>query len=480
MINQKLPGLPEIVIEEWDTLAVPREELQAVLAYLAHRTGRSVRMKVLSGELYYSSDAIMVYPYPDGAEPRREQDTLVEVSGQEYALDQVQRAYNPLDDPEEPIVDENGLLLAIVEHNCIVLHVDLLALDNPAARNGLSYIVEKAIPLLNFNVERLAKKQLESVKTQLAAFYSAAISARLGQKKNELQNTDRDIENAYYSIIDAERKKPLLTAEIEMLERMAKAHPASIAAQQAKSLQELKQGGHYEEIRCLPDGAVSAKTGNIVIQYDGWDFPVGRYMVEISREGDLRIRNLDPHPDAQHPHPHVGTDHRACLGNISGDLAKMIGKMRIAEALQVIHQFLCSYNPENPYERISHFDPNGEYQDDDDDPCHDCDEKFTGYCIFECGSNDGQFGCSDCNDYRTTYCFTDCPHNHDFQSVHPCDRCTDEATQHCYLECEYNQEWELRNPCTSCDHETCQDDCEFKERKEGIDHAKAGTTQQAS
>jgi hypothetical protein len=204
-------------------------------------------------------------------------------------------------------------------------------------------------------------------------------------------------------------------------------------------------------------------------------------MVEISREGDLRIRNLDPHPDAQHPHPHVGTDHRACLGNISGDLAKMIGKMRIAEALQVIHQFLCSYNSENPYERISHFDPNQEYQDEDDDPCHDCDEKFTSYCIFECGSNDAQFGCSDCNDYRTDYCFSECPHNQDYESVHPCARCTDEATRHCYLECDYNQKWELRNPCTSCDHEGCQDDCDYKERKEEFDHARSrSTAQQAS
>ena len=99
----------------------------------------------------------------------------------------------------------------------------------------------------------------------------------------------------------------------------------------------------------------------------------------------------------------------------------MIGQLRIAEALQVLYQFLVSYEPGGAYVKIGKFDRTGEFDDPDDDPCEDCEDKYTPYCIYQCEHNeDGCYTCNDCNDYRTEYCYAECQYN---QDLSPCDDC---------------------------------------------------------
>jgi len=112
--------------------------------------------------------------------------------------------------------------------------------------------------------------------------------------------------------------------------------------------------------------------------------------------------------------------------------------MRFAEALQILHRFLCSYNREGAYERIGDFDPTGEYVDENDDPCENCDEKCSPWCIHGCEHNDW-YSDRDCYDYRTEWCF---------------------------LECEYNEDWSLQDPCDTCGHETCLEaECPYFKKK---------------
>lgn len=196
--------------------------------------------------------------------------------------------------------------------------------------------------------------------------------------------------------------------------------------------------------------------------------PSGRYRVEVASDGQVLITNLDSHPRASHPHPHVGTDFRPCLGTAAADLAQLIGRTRFAEALQLIHNFLCSYNPENPFEKISRFDPTGMYEDPNENPCEDCDDRCSPYCVNSCSENDGYFSCSDCCYFRTEYCFTDCEYNEGFDLIHPCDDCSKVATPYCHLHCPFNSEWDLQNPCDGCDMESCQEDCPYRTKKEEV------------
>jgi hypothetical protein len=230
--------------------------------------------------------------------------------------------------------------------------------------------------------------------------------------------------------------------------------------------------GQYDSIKANDDGSITAVTSPITIEYDNFRFPVGRYQISIDSKGELKIEALDEHPNADHPHPHVATDGRPCLGNIAGDIPKMLGSMRVAEALQVLYEFLCEYNPDNPYEKISSFDPTGEYYDEDDNPCENCDESCTPYCIHECSENNGRYECGDCCDYRTDYCYQDCDYNQNFEQFKPCDDCSDEGTEHCYLDCCYNEDWQLHKPCDEdCQFDECNSECPYFKKSETLKEA---------
>ena len=121
---------------------------------------------------------------------------------------------------------------------------------------------------------------------------------------------------------------------------------------------------------------------------------------------------------------------------------------------------------DGPYIRIGKFDP--EYNDPDEDPCDDCEDYHSPYCICDCSHNDGNYSCSDCGEYRTDYCYSECSYNvPGFQYISPCDPC-EESESYCFLECPYNKKWEQNNPCSDCDKQGKCDDCEYAEKKEQI------------
>ena len=178
-----------------------------------------------------------------------------------------------------------------------------------------------------------------------------------------------------------------------------------------------------------------------MIPYEGIEVPMGSYEITIDAEGNIKIRNSRCFEEASYPHPHVSTEFEPCLGDARASVAKLIGALQTPEALQVLYSFLSSYNPDSAYEKLSAFAPPGmmsEY-DQEDNPCEDCDDAYTSYCIAECPHNDGSRVCSECVDYRSDYC---------------------------YLQCGLNRDWQICSPCENCEHDECiGEDCRFYSRK---------------
>jgi hypothetical protein len=372
------------------------------------------------------------------------------------------------------IADEEDQLIGCVDHNRIILPIEITATDNEAARAILAYVVEQALPLLDFNVDDILKEKEAEFANHFAEAFHASVRTRLELRKEELSQKQRESEQAYYTVLDFERDKPVLEEEIALLSKLAERDRSALARSQAKALTQLQSSRQFSHVALDNQGVLRATTSAITIEHDGYEFLLGRYEIQIPTNGDARIKALDEHPNADHPHPHVARDNRPCLGNIAGDLAKLIGKMRYAEALQLLHSFLSSYNSENPYEKIGHFDPSGEYQDEDEDPCENCDDRCTPYCIFSCDHNADIYTCEDCCEHRSQYCYEECEHNTDFERFHPCDNCESKGTDDCYLTCRYNKEWELQKPCDECEEEECRkEDCPSFEKKQELEHAQA-------
>ncbi len=462
--------VPPVTIHTWPTMAIPKMEIQNILTFLAYKTNKPVTFRWYTEDEGYSENSISVrVVVSDGLCKTSKTDTI-RLGEKLYKLSESQLTVDiEVNVPEEKrILDDDSLTLAYVDHNRIIIPIELTATDNEETRALFAYIVEHSIELLDFKMNDRLLEQRKKLAQRFSEALAKGVQRRITDREEELRDAEHKADQAYYTILDFERKKPIIQKEVKYLKKLEQIRKPRLFRKQAHALIELRASGQYSDITVNDDGSITATTTPITIEYDGWQFPLGRYDINIDPKGDIKIEALDSPTDTDNPHPHVSTDGRPCLGNIAADIPKMLGAMRIAEALQVLYEFLCEYNPDSPHERISRFDPTGQYYDEDDNPCENCDESCSPYCIFECGENNEQYTCRDCYEHRTDYCYSECSHNKDFEMCSPCDGCDDENTEHCYLNCQYNTEWQLRCPCDNCEFEVCGSECPYFKKLQSL------------
>jgi hypothetical protein len=463
--------VPPITIYSWPEMAIPEDEIKNILTYLVYKTGKPVTFSQYTEDEGYSENSVSVrIAVADGLR-KTSKTPSIELGGKTYKLSRGQVSVDIDIDvsDEKRILGDNSVTLACIDHNRIIIPIELTATDNESARSLLAYIIERSIELLDFKMTDKLLEQRRKLAQKFCETFAKGVEKRINEKEEDLKERQHQAEQAYYTIIDFENRKPVIEKELKFFKKLQQIRRPRLFRKQAQALIELLATGQYTRIEPYDDGSIIAATSPITIEYGNHKFTLGSYEIKIDAKGDVRIEAIDEHPNAEHPHPHVSEDGYPCLGNIAADIPKMIGSMRIAEALQVLYEFLCQYNSENPYEKISHFDPTGEYQDEDDNPCEDCDESCTPYCIHECGDNDGQYSCSDCCDYRSDYCYQDCDYNQDFEQFSPCDDCDQKATEHCYLHCQYNEQWKLHNPCEEdCKFDECSSQCQFYSKSQRL------------
>ena len=454
--------VPPVTVCRWDGCLLPRAEIKASLLYLAHKTGKPVRFGMYPGEPRYSARVVNVFVCTRDSGLADAGIKVVTLDRQDYVLADGQTAYR-LELKGSYTLDDNSTTLAVVDRNNVIVRIDFTAADNAAARAILAHVVDQAIPHLRFDVEDEAQSRAGTISTAYQAYFAAALAECIQTKQNEHTQAERDAENYYHLLIGAERQRMATAEELAALQALTKGNAKAQGAKQATQLMALEADAYYEEITLHPNGSVSATTGEIVIEYADWEFPMGQYELLIDPKGRITISATMDHP-VDYPHPHVSDTGSPCLGNIHADVGRMIGQFRIAEALQVLYQFLVSYEPSGAYVKIGKFDASGEFDDPDEDPCQDCADKYSPYCIWRCEHNDGWYTCSDCADYRTDYCYRECEHNDDFS---PCDDCTDACTERCCLQCDYNEHWELMSPCANCKDGDCAE-CPWAEKRDEL------------
>jgi len=461
MISQKSDL--QVDIARWPGCQMPRTELTAALMFLAHKAEKSVRCTPYRGCLRYAAGRVNVYICTTEActEPRPV--WRVKLAGRFHDVHAGQSTFVSVQDlPGQVIRDQEGRVLAKVDHNCLIIPIEITAVDNEAGKAILSHVVEKAAPLLDFDVADKLEEQEAEVAKHYAEFQASAIRARIETKADEVQRLRREATDLYYRLVNVERELPLADEELDFLREQATKQGTPFVQQQATGVQALLAEGLYDEVTPSPKGSLIARTGCILIEHNDWVFELGPYEISIDPAGRVTVLSPEGTQAEGYSHPHVDSNGRPCFGNISADLAKAIGRMRIAEALTLLHDFLSSYNHEGAFVRIGKFDP--DYDDPDEDPCEDCQEYHSPYCICECSHNEGLFCCADCGEYRTDYCYQECSYNvPGFQYVSPCDDC-EESEEHCFLECQYNAEWQVNSPCNECEKKECEG-CKYAAKK---------------
>jgi len=93
------------------------------------------------------------------------------------------------------------------------------------------------------------------------------------------------------------------------------------------------------------------ETYPIEIEFAGGKYNLGEYLIEIDEErGEIRIKgSRNPKPEADHPHVKAGDP---CLGNIKGKVYKLLADYRYGMLVQLLIEFLKSYNPDDKFFEI--------------------------------------------------------------------------------------------------------------------------------
>ncbi len=186
----------------------------------------------------------------------------------------------------------------------------------------------------------------------------------------------------------------------------------------------------------------------ITITWNEFDYLLGPFHVEMGLgEDELRITGLKGAPKIEnYCHPHIGSGGRPCLGNAGPLIAKALGTGDIIGALQVVLEFLRSYNAENPYLRLERWDPDWEDDDDRYQSCYD---------------NSALHDCVTCSDDACPYrdgCERRCYENHSTEDCVSCADCS--FRENAIEDCRQDRDpWECVQCTQSCpwagDEESC-------------------------
>ena len=215
------------------------------------------------------------------------------------------------------------------------------------------------------------------------------------ERKQELARTLRDdkyeLERLCMQVMTLSRK---IEGDNEILKMFSRA-PELIKAKATRTFVEMMKlvPSCYESIK-LDDSSVIATTYPIVLEHDGGRYDFEPYVVEVRLDTGKVLISGGTECNG-YVHPHVADDpSNICWGNIGHLVPRLAGELDLHGLLQLVHQFLHSYNSSDPFQKIEKWDPNWVEDEDDEPYCSWCDDY--GHDISDCESC---WWCPHCNQY---------------------------------------------------------------------------------
>jgi hypothetical protein len=242
-------------------------------------------------------------------------------------------------------------------------------------------------PIVNAVLQVLIPKAKEAAdKSQLKQFKNAvslAIEKRVDEYKDRIEENEEESQKLERQILNLHRQIDTDKQAYKALDG-TKGQWKKKAEREFEYLQRLTDN-LYQSIRVDGEKLI-AKTYEVSINYDGSSYEIGEFEIKIDLPtGDLDIKNLTHEVDG-YEHPHISGG-KPCLGNIGNGVIRMLAEFELFGALQIIHRFLHSYNPDSPYHKIEHWNP--DFEDDNRDRYESCRNDNSGFACVECGGEDG-------------------------------------------------------------------------------------------
>lgn len=226
----------------------------------------------------------------------------------------------------------------------------LLDLSLPRVLKELSSLSPLGLDPIQTNLETLRQETEEAAaawdrrrQARVRQAYVQECRSRVHEEmaflEQEMRLLEENLEEHARRITAETRRLSTYRERLNTLRGAASSH-----AQHLKELDDLKKLPEVREVQ-VQDGRITVFTAPIHAEYEGREFCLGSYRIEISLAGDIRIWNLTGAVGAyDHPHIYQG---RPCLGNIREGIAKLIGEYQFAALVYVLLDFLKTVNPKD-------------------------------------------------------------------------------------------------------------------------------------
>jgi hypothetical protein len=183
-------------------------------------------------------------------------------------------------------------------------------------------------------------------KRALADLVARSIAAERQQAKRDLASIPGQIGELSRRLVGLDRR---LVAAAQRLEQLT--DRSDVEAFAASELDRLLAIDGVRAVH-VEASELHVESEPIVIASADRRYDLGAYCLTIDLAGDVRIESQDhrgPKPLWDHPHVQGGLP---CLGNLREGILKLIAEYELALAVQVLIDFLRTYNPETAYTPI--------------------------------------------------------------------------------------------------------------------------------
>jgi len=259
-----------------------------------------------------------------------------------------------------PILDENGMIVAEYLGNNLYVHFDL-----PHGRDTnilIRHIMEAFVVQYSADPkmkEKFAKQREKAIKAEAEAsrlLYIQECSKRMHVKKDKatasLAQAKKNVQTYQVELVAKLRQIMELEAELAVIEKLNGGDDGKFDAE----FTSLCNVPGVERVR-VKDSIVQVFTDSISIPYDGDEYEIGKFRIDIytdGSEGGVRCYNLTKVVDGW-MHPHVDGEGWCCLGNIGHGIAELTASYEFAVIAQIMMQYLATYNDADPMHGIGHW-----------------------------------------------------------------------------------------------------------------------------
>ena len=251
-----------------------------------------------------------------------------------------------------PVIDDERQVVAEICGGTLYVLFDLPHSEDNAA--PLMTSIMTRYTLLKKSPEEFNRMLAEIAENELKRSRKAYVKECGRRLRNTIRTLKSDLRDQEKNITDSQK---LIVESVRREQEIRKALDLFLSD---SSKEDALYASEFDKLVAVPgvvkvvvnkEGLISIFTDQIDVRYSGATYDIGKFRIDIitdGSEGAVRCYNLTRNTGG-YAHPHIRSDGKCCLGNISDGVAKLIGSHEYSVLAQLMLRFLGVVNEDGWY-----------------------------------------------------------------------------------------------------------------------------------